>query len=846
MVLNFNEGRKYINEVLLSENAPILFLGAGFSYGSKNKANALDGKGLKQCIYEEMIVNRICVEDIEEVKTYDLRKLCDEVYSLDGGKEKLYNFLKEMFENTVPASFHNNLIKYPWRDIYTVNIDDLVENIYANNDIHIVVQNKQGLEVNNAETQLFKLHGCVRCIEEGLFFSDEEYRELMVRTLDAKLNKLMSDFQKDSIIMVGTSLDEPDIMYYLKKYENAHCKYRNNKLIIIDNKPTHYLQEIAKKLDAILIKASAEEFLNYLDELDYKPDELEKARIELSYNGVYLVDKIKKLFKSPYESKLYEGYFCKWQDVFEGWTFEDNNYQKACCMLDELINKETRVDCFSIYGSYFTGKTCLLKLLACYLSNKGYDVLEYKGRSLNVDAVLNYIKKSTGEKFCLVIDNASFYYQQIEKLYTKAINGKKIVVLTASRTYYHLKKKYYLEGNSFLEFKQMDKMNREKSIVVRDKLAEKKHLSYMSSFSNEMQIKEISGQTTIANLIVKLTYGNIATKNRKGLSDSFNGLLPLEQRLLTELAIFDIADVEVYPRELFYERYGRQIVLDEDISTSVTRIVDYVRMDENELSLRNAIVENVIIEKKLVNIEECIIDILKHVSRRVSEKKNDIWYIIFQGLLKEDVLINKLKLKDSEIKKIYFSLKEEYGSISYYWLQLGLYMQKLDDYVSAYNYLEQSSSIRPNSYKILHAIARNYLRHANHINNYEEAILLFLEGEKRILKLIDSKEYYKEKAKPFSVNSYILEKVRFCLNYKVCPKDKELKYMNKIINDVGKMSLSDPYMEKVYFAFYNLLDKNDKLAILDIDLNSPYMKYIGKHNTLCEKDFEYESIVEDL
>ena len=110
-------------------------------------------------------------------------------------------------------------------------------------------------------------------------------------------------------------------------------------------------------------------------------------------------------------------------------------------------------------------------------------------------------------------------------------------------------------------------------------------------------------------------------------------------------------------------------------------------------------------------------------------------------------------------------------------------------------------------------------------------------------KLIDSKEYYKEKAKPFSVNSFILEKIKFCRKFDVCPSDKELRYMNSTINSV---SIADMYMEKVYYAFYVLLQKYSKLDILVLDLDSPYLKYINRNNILDESDLDYEILVEDM
>ena len=188
-------------------------------------------------------------------------------------------------------------------------------------------------------------------------------------------------------------------------------------------------------------------------------------------------------------------------------------------------------------------------------------------------------------------------------------------------------------------------------------------------------------------------------------------------------------------------------------------------------------------------------------------------------------------------------MKKEYEAISYYWLQLGLYEQKVNDFVASYNYLEMSASIRPNSYKIQHALARNYLRHANYVMDYNEAKELFAEGEARMKNLIESKEFYKEKAKPFSINSYILEKIRYIQKFNIDPDKKELTYMNNAINMVSD---ADPYKEKMCYAFYVLLEEKNKFGILDMSMDGPYVKYIGRKNELTESDLEYESIVEDM
>ena len=67
--------------------------------------------------------------------------------------------------------------------------------------------------------------------------------------------------------------------------------------------------------------------------------------------------------------------------------------------------------------------------------------------------------------------------------------------------------------------------------------------------------------------------------------------------------------------------------------------------------------------------------------------------------------------------------------------------------------------------------------------------------------------------------------------------------MDNIINSV---KLVDDYMEKVYHAFFVLLNEYKKIYILKLNSNSPYLKYIGGDNVLNLDDLEYENIVEDL
>lgn len=842
---------------MLTQSTPTLFLGAGFSRDANKKENIMDGTDLKDYIFKSFVVPRkneagFSDDDIEEIRNYDLRRMCDTVYSIydnDEGKRMLSELLLKFYSGIKPEKngFHLKLTKYSWRNIFTVNIDDLVEQIYLINEVPLFVQNTNKLmpQPDNT-TVLYKMHGCVNKPNEGFIFAESEYDTLVSKKIDAKLNKFVQELQNNDIIFIGARMDEPDIRYYLQVYENAGCKYRTNRVIFIDPYPSVYLKTIVKKLDATLIEASAEEFLSYVEKLNYQPDEINKSLIKLNYNGIFRLKDLEKTYTNPYESKLYYGNNCSWQDISDGWAFEIEAFRIAMTKLDDLVETNESVSCLSIYGSFFAGKSCLLKSLAYSLSLKHFDVLEYRGLQLSVEVIKEYIEKSPSHDFAIIIDNAAHYYEKIEKLLIWKPINKRIVVITASRSYYHKRKRYYLVEKNYYEFELKSFIKYNDAVTIEKKLDEKSHLSFLASENYNARVSYIKRKGSIINLIIDLTYGGIS----KRIQNDYSKFLPMlsaeEQCFLLELAIFDLMDIEYYPRELFTERYGALINLDSDINISEMGIVDLARRDEKGISLRNTLVLNDIISNQKDGILKAIISILKTISRYVEEKKSNVWYYIFQCLLKEDMLKSKLKLNTASINHIFLSVKSEYKDKSYYWLQLGILYQRKNDFASAYTYLQQSYSIRPFSYQIQHALARNYLKEANYIKDYAKARVAFEEGEKLMKELINSKDFYKEKAKPFSISSYITEKIIFMNRFRIKPTKKELKYMISIVDSA--QNNNDEYVENAFKKLFFFLKKHGELDLIKMGRGSRFLKYMVVENEpkMIDDSSTYDPVVESI
>ena len=182
----------------------------------------------------------------------------------------------------------------------------------------------------------------------------------------------------------------------------------------------------------------------------------------------------------------------------------------------------------------------------------------------------------------------------------------------------------------------------------------------------------------------------------------------------------------------------------------------------------------------------------------------------------------------------------EFSDISYYWLQLGIAEQKCNEYNKALNHLNMAHVIRPKAYQIQHAIGRNYLKFANYLSDSVQAEALFKQGEEIMLELINSSEYYKEKAKNYSIHCYVLEKIQYIKRHKKQVSNRELlqikQYIDMIKND------KDVYIDSMVVRYINLLKKLNKLEIVSMKPDDIYFKALSKKdNTNDVQDVLIES-----
>lgn len=126
-------------ERILLKGTPILFTGAGYSKFAHNSDNELipDGCKLKERLVKELLLIDEKEADYAELYNSSLSDLC--LYcELQVGKNRLRDFLNQIFSGCKPERFHKVIANFPWKKVYSTNIDDLFEN---SRDTGVTVQN---------------------------------------------------------------------------------------------------------------------------------------------------------------------------------------------------------------------------------------------------------------------------------------------------------------------------------------------------------------------------------------------------------------------------------------------------------------------------------------------------------------------------------------------------------------------------------------------------------------------------------------------------------------------------------------------------------------------------------
>ena len=543
----------------LNNRTPILFLGAGFSFKALNHRNKTIelADNLKKKIFEEFYIKKkpehVDARYISDVENYNLKDLCMTIKQESTERKKqLYEFLIDTFKGAhadPDNDFHIKVQEYNWTKIYTLNIDDLIENIYEHEKKSILVQNEKSIK-NNDEivTELYKLHGCVNKPENGFIFSTDEYIS-MIENADFRMKEFANDYYKNDIIFIGTELDEDDISYILKNYLSAGYEHNTKCFFICPTIKPKLLSQIRGDKNSYIIYWDTEKFLNWLSE-NVQKNQIEDDNLKhLHFRGFQNIEEILKNKSKYYAPVLYNGYPPFYEDILDGW---DIMYPKYKENRDEILGT-TKSSVIALYGKMYVGKTCIARRIIVDFFNIGFNALEFKmENSLDFAMLSKYISNYTpGSKFAIMVDDAAQIYRRLyEFIDSEQMKDYLIIFVTTSNILHHMSKRHELLLHDSRELYINPELNYQYSCNIYEKLNEKNRLGALSKYADtrSSSIRFIKDNKDIINLLYLLTHG-------KGFQEYFESMIEHIDtsaeyfNLFYTVAIFSVLQIDGYPKE---------------------------------------------------------------------------------------------------------------------------------------------------------------------------------------------------------------------------------------------------------------------------------------------------------
>lgn len=816
------DDKEYVKDILVNDD-PFLYLGAGFSYGAKNK----DGKTipcadeLKTIVLAE--INQRDPKSYKEFENKSLPDVCQGLKDLDEGRyiEVITNALKG-FE---PLNFHHYITDYKWQNIFTVDIDDLVEKVFKKQGQKIQVFYKSdNSDKKNSKAQcLFKLHGCANHPENGIVFARSEYFESIANSTDFRLLQLTCAFNSNCFFVIGTEMREADIEYFKEIYKKSGSSLVKFPVVFVNPKPSRSFENMVKKDKRFkLLRCTAEDFLNFLHEecntftkTYYTFKSLQKR------NKLLTIETLKEGVRdeeSTYMSKLYFGNAPVWNDLFFDFIIEHSGIIEA---KNIIHSSKKRVIIF--YGSLYSGKTSLLMRLYSELSrNREFLCLYNAADELSLDRIRHLMKNVSNdtniEKIYLFYDDVGEDYSEFEKVLQL---DSRIILVGTSYELIHRRKKYALDTVDSELIAIKNDLADDDIGLIKEKFDEK-GLSGELIQKDVLEWEKIINKTeNIVSALYKITESLTFRERFEEIITSSGNFK--EHKYYKILLIAAMCYKVGIP-------YIRSEMLAADNIYITKKLVedccDYLTITENNaIKIKSSFIADAILKIPDLHsdMKKSVINICISISSNIKERGMSYHKKVYEYLTKFRYLKNILCFSNNDIIEIYSELKKYYSEMSYYWLQLGLVEQNENEFKYALRHFRSANKINPRSYGILHALARNYCKEAQCIDSKVQSRHCFEEGTKKLLELIENDLYLSSKS--YAVHSLIYETIHYYTeSHLQFPNDKILFYKELLKEAMEKDNYDDMMvqLDKKFTDFCKCKLKDNDINYIEYENNLDY------------------------
>lgn len=481
------EGIAKLARLLLNENlTPII--GSGFTAGCKTETDTVPDGDKATELMQTLIKS---VNNSLDLSNFDFNKTSERFYRFVNIEQR-NRFFKQYFTKVSISKDLYNFIDLPWPYIFTLNIDDGIENTGL---FKPVLPYKNAIIPKQSNNLIYKIHGDANYEisynndGENIVFSSTQYLKFLTSPQNTTIiNAIQSDYKQKNILFIGCSLkNEPDLKQI---YTNVKDEMPINALrAIIKRKKLSANEEIEIEdygiNTVILVENYHSFYTNFVNEFH------RISANEGSDTFPFKNPKINDISNDKEQTLEFFGNKCIFINA------ENSFYKSGMHIIRSIINKVekclTNQSAVIIQGRRFSGKTHLLcELLECF---KTFDIYYFPSDIVfDEDIIKNMLNEKKDSIF--IFDSNSLsdcaYQVVVHSIDNLKDNNNKIVLAVNSKDLFlseNLNTEIINLSYKFYESNELSSINRsaDKYSLIRRKRNDS-NIDYLKRIINEQKI----------------------------------------------------------------------------------------------------------------------------------------------------------------------------------------------------------------------------------------------------------------------------------------------------------------------------------------------------------------------
>lgn len=843
-----DQDEKYLTR-LIGRNEVILFLGAGFSLGAKNRLdeNFPTGWKLGQKLWDFLGYEG-------EYDDTPLSLLYQDFVDVGIKRSEKIEFLNNnLLSGKIPDVYNNISLPF-WHKIYTINIDDVVQKTYSKSNkklkelifpIDEYKERDQSLEL----TSIIHLHGKLPCNPEDVVFSTKQYAKASL-TNQPLYSQFVYDYATRPTIFIGTDLNEPIFERYIEARENkeGYGESRPKSFLITPTLSPVKERVLKNSYNVHHIKGTGEDFFNWIKKIKSNlPSKKEILRttfpalLDISdfldssvpRKSIYNFANAFKRVPTEYSIKKVRSAYLlganpTWNDIHTELdiprTITNDIYNQVYSYsVNKQENEKQKI--ITISGTAGSGKSTIIRRLGIRLSRNGVTVFITDSDSMPKPYEIFNVLESIKERVVLIFDNSALMLPFLNKLIPQFAQLEYPPVIVLS-----IRTNKINKGNSLIDpeiiehthYKTPNLDDTEITLLI-NKLDEHNLLSRLKGMSNTNRFKEFKNRAK-KQILVAMKEATNGMPFNKIIENEFEEINPFQAKILcicvalnTELGFYNTKqDFIGFSKASHNESLNF-------LNNTLSGTFLYIGEKEDKFMIRHRILANYMVKHcaDLNMLKEAYIRVLSVLAPElVSSKTYTRKFNLYKSLINHKILFYRFKENMELAREVYDSLIPYFEYEPHFWLQYGsLELEGLGgDLTLAENYINQAESLSPNSDFIQNAKCNLYYKLSTSQSSYSYALEYKTKADELSSELI-SKTGDKE---PYIYHIHCRGRYYFILKWVEDKKEKaqKLNELRKTINLAGAKHPRDKKLDQasqaINRAYINLGTDNENIEQPDI------------------------------